>query len=236
MSEAASTSVIHAYRTQCTMTDYPGRMSALMFTAGCNFRCGFCHNPDLFRDARKYTWPELEDICRAFRQQWVAAVVISGGEPTIHPELPDTVKFFKNRGFAVKLDTNGSNPDMLRTLLPSLDYVAMDLKCAIDHYPELTGFKDTDAIRQSIKLIMDAAKDYEFRTTVIETWHNDEELSDCGKVIQGARKYILQPFLPHDNLPWPALRTQPRTRDSFLHHAAEIVRPFVNSVVVRGEK
>lgn len=228
-------SAIHAYRTQCTMKDYPGRMSALFFTSGCNFRCGFCHNPDLFNSGKNYSWEELDAICASFRKQWISAVVISGGEPTIHESLPDTVQFFKNRGFSVKLDTNGSNPEMLRAILPQLDYVAMDLKCALHNYPGLTGYEDIGKIRESIGIIIGGAKDYEFRTTVIETIHTDDEMSDCGKVLLGAKRYILQPFVPHDDLLWPSLRMQPRTRPSFLEHAADVASGFVDKVEIRGE-
>lgn len=228
-------SVINAYRTQSSMKDYPGRMAALFFTPGCNFRCGFCHNSGLFDAEKTYSWDELEDIAKSFRKQWVSAVTITGGEPTIHAGLPDTIRFFRKRGFLVKLDSNGSNPDMLEEVIADVNYVAMDIKCALHNYPQLTGFKDIEKLRRSIAIIMEKAKDYEFRTTLIETIHDDEELNDCGKVIQGAKKYILQPFVPHDDLPFVALRTQPRTRPSFMSHAAEVVSCFVQKVEVRGE-
>ena len=131
-------------------------------------------------------------------------------KPTIHAALPDTIAFLKKHGFAVKLDSNGSRPDMLERLLPELDYVAMDLKCSLDSYPALTGWKDVEAIRRSLRLIQSSARDYEFRTTLLETLHTNEELHDCGKLIQGAKLLVLQPFVPHENLPAMALRTQPR--------------------------
>ena len=125
--ESAS-SAIHAHRTQSTLKDFPGRMAALFFTAGCNFRCGFCHNPDLFTTAKTYSWEELDAICATFRKQWVSAATITGGEPTLHASLPETIRFMKKRGFAIKLDTNGSNPEMLEEVIADLNYVAMDIK------------------------------------------------------------------------------------------------------------
>ena len=221
-------------RTQATMVDYPGRMAAVMFTAGCNFRCGFCHNPDLWGgQAKTYTYAQLDEHCARFRKQWVEAVTITGGEPTLRPELPDTVRFLKGRGFQLKLDTNGSRPEVLEPLLPLLDYVAMDIKCSLEAYPRLTGFRDADALRRSIGLIMEKAKDYEFRTTLIESFHDEADILAAAREIAGARRWIFQPFVPHPNLPEPSMRELPRTRPSALEQAAEWARPFVQHAEVR---
>lgn len=226
-------SAIHACRTNATMKDYPGRMAALFFTPGCNFRCAFCHNADLFTEVKCYAWEDLADILKKFKKQWVTAVSITGGEPTIRPELPETVDFLIKRGFSVKLDTNGSNPQMLRELLPKLDYVAMDIKCAFQSYPALTKFGDVEKLRESIRLIRDSGVKYEFRTTVMESFHTDEELRGGAEEIAGAERYFLQAFVPHDNLPDETLRTQLRTHKEFLLHAADIVRPIVPNVALR---
>lgn len=227
-------SAIHAHRTQSSMKDYPGRMAALFFTAGCNFRCGFCHNPDLFTTAKTYSWDELDAICRDFRKQWVGAATITGGEPTLHASLPETIRFIKKRGFAVKLDSNGSNPDMLEEVIADVSYVAMDIKCSAESYGKLAGYDDMDKIRRSIDIIMKKAKNYEFRTTIIESFHNEQEMLGCGELIRGAKTYILQPFLPHDNLPSEFLRTQPRTRPSFMQQCADTVKGMVQNVEIRG--
>ena len=226
-------SAIHACRTNATMKDYPGRMAALFFTPGCNFRCAFCHNADLFTEVKCYGWEDLADILKKFKKQWVTAVSITGGEPTIRPELPETVDFLIKRGFSVKLDTNGSNPQMLRELLPKLDYVAMDIKCAFKSYSALTKFHDVEKLRESIRLIRDSGVKYEFRTTVMESFHTDEELCGGAEEIAGAERYFLQAFVPHENLPDEALRTQLRTHKEFLLHAADVVRPFVPNVALR---
>lgn len=230
----AERSVINAYRNQATMKDYPGRMSALFFTPGCNFRCGFCHNSGLFDATKTYSWDELREICKKFRRQWVGAITVTGGEPTIHRTLPETLRFLKRQGFAVKLDSNGSNPEMLEELMETVDFVAMDIKCSLEGYPALTGYSHVENLQRSIRLIMEKAKDYEFRTTVMEYLHTDEELLACVHLIEGAKKYALQAFIPHEDLPSEVLRTAERTRPSFLQHAADVVRPFVQNLEVRG--
>ncbi len=123
---------------------------------------------------------------------------------------------------------------MLEEIIGELSYVAMDIKCGIQNYPSVTGYENLDAIRKSISIIMSQAKDYEFRTTVIETFHNEEEMMDCGKLITGAKRYILQPFVPRDNLPSLALRTQPRTRPSFMEQAARWAEGFAQTIEIRG--
>ena len=227
-------SVINAYRNQATMKDYPGRMSALFFTPGCNFRCGFCHNSGLFDAVKTYTWDELKEICQRFRKQWVGAITITGGEPTIHKALPETIRFLKKQGFKIKLDSNGSNPTMLEELIDTVDFIAMDIKCSLENYPKISGYSNTDNLLKSIRLIMERANDYEFRTTVMESVHTDDELIKGVKLIEGAKKYALQAFIPHDDLPDEALRTAERTRPSFMNHAAEVVRPYVQALEIRG--
>ena len=231
----SSFSAIHAFQQHATLVDYPGRLAALMFTRGCNFRCGFCHNVELLSGGGKnYTWEELEEIIQRFKRQWVKAVVISGGEPTIQPALPETIDCFRRHGFAVKLDTNGACPEVLEAVIDRLDYVAMDIKCTLDSYKQLTGFGDYEKIRRSVRLIIDRARDYEFRTTVSETFHTDQELHDCGKLAAGAKRHIVQPFVPHEDLLDVALRQQPRTRPSRLQEAAGILAAYVQEAVVRG--
>jgi len=221
-------SAIKALRPQATMVDYPGRMAGLVFTAGCNFRCGFCHNPDLLTGGGKtYTWQQLDRHCENFRRQWVEAISISGGEPTLHPALEETIRFFRQHGFLVKLDTNGSRPEILERILPLVDYVAMDVKCSLPRYAELTGFTDTAAVRRSASLIMSQAKDYEFRTTVLENFHSPADVLACRDWLSNAKLWIFQPFIPHENLPDEAMRTLARTRPSFLEELAQTAATFV---------
>jgi len=230
-------SAINALMTNGTMVDYPGRMSALFFTRGCNFRCGFCHNSTLLDSGGKtYSWEDLGEICDRFQKQWVHAVTISGGEPTIQPALKDTILFFKDRGFLVKLDSNGARPEILSEVLPLIDYIAMDIKGSLKNYSRFAGYHgDLHKIEESIKLIMEQAKDYEFRTTLIESWHTPEEIERCAQLVRGAKLYIFQAFLPREDLPDPSLRTEKRTRPDYLQKAADIASKYVKKAVVRGE-
>ena len=237
-------SVINSIMPQATMVDYPGRLSGLMFTSGCNFHCGFCHNAALLHNEAKhgdasagtYDFDKLDEFLKGFKRQWTNAITITGGEPTIHQELPETLEFIKKRGFLIKLDSNGSNPDMLRKCMPYLDYIAMDIKCPMERYEELVGFADTDKIAESIDIIMHCGKKYEFRTTLVETYFFEEDIHTCGKMVLGADLYVVQPFIPHDDLPSPALRKQPRTRPTVLHQAADILKAYVKKAIVRGEE
>lgn len=203
-----------------SMVDYPGRMAAVFFVAGCNFSCGFCHNAGLMGAPRPgMSMEQLSTTCRRFSDDWVNAAVITGGEPTLSPGLPALVDGFKAMGWRVKLDTNGSNPEMLERCLPSLDYVAMDLKTSLDGYAALTGWTDRSALQASIRLIREQARDYEFRTTLIEGVHEAATLAAMIPLVAGAARYVLQPFIPSDTLPAPRFRAIPRTTAGFMESA-----------------
>ena len=226
-------SPVFALHSQASMIDFRGHLSALLFISGCNFRCGFCHNAALLHaEQRGLPWPDLTQTLRQFKSNWVTAATITGGEPTLSPHLPELIEWLKSFDLAVKLDTNGSRPDMLRTVLPRVDYVAMDLKCGLERYPQLTGFAQTDALLESIALIREEAKDYEFRTTVIESIHDQAEIRRIVRLIPGARRYVLQPFVPQDDLPDPAFRALPRTRPIILENLAQIARESLPHVMI----
>jgi len=181
-----------------------------------------------------YTWEKLGEICERFRQGWVDGVVITGGEPTLAADLLPLLDFVRRFGFAVKLDSNGSRPEVLDQALPLLDYVAMDVKCSLQNYPTLTGFNDAGQIARSAELLRTRARDYEFRTTVIERLHSDEEMRMIGALIRCARRYVLQPFLPREDLPDPTLRTEPRTSPDRLKYLAAFMREYTDEIIVRG--
>lgn len=219
-----------------TMIDYPGRLAATFFFSGCNFRCGFCHNAGLLGAMKPgVSWSDLETACRKFRADWVEGAVLSGGEPTLAPGLPEVMRRFRGLGFRLKLDTNGSRPEVLAALLPEFDYVAMDVKTELSGYPDLTGFARPDAIAQSVRLIRDKARDYEFRTTVIEGVHTDEVMRGIGELIRGARRYIIQPFVPKEDLLEERWRKLPRTAPDRLAALADLMKPFAETVAVRGQ-
>jgi pyruvate formate lyase activating enzyme len=216
------------------MVDFPGRIAAVLFLSGCNFRCGFCHNPALAARLPAMGWAELAARCRRFRLEWADGAVISGGEPTLSPDLGRLVDSLASLGFAVKLDTNGSVPDNLEAVLPRLDYVAMDIKTCLSDYESLTGFADTDAISRSAAMIKAGARDYEFRTTVIPGRHTEDTMRAMLPVLSGAKRYTLQPFLPREDLPDPALRRVERASHGLMESLAAIARPAVQTVSIRG--
>ena len=218
-----------------SLIDFPERLAAVAFTSGCNFSCGFCHNASLLADAHcGYTWDELGERCLQYRRDWVDGVVVSGGEPTLSAELPELLEFLRGFGFAIKLDSNGSCPDMLARCLPLVDYVAMDVKCALSSYPALTGFEDPERIAESVALLKAQARDYEFRTTVLGSFHTDDEMREIAALIQGARRYVLQAFVPRDGLLSATYRQEPRTPPGRLTSLAETMAGCAADILVRG--
>jgi pyruvate formate lyase activating enzyme len=181
------------------------------------------------------SWPQIECAAAGFKRNWVNGVVITGGEPTCCDDLIDLIRFFKEMfGFAVKLDTNGSNPDKLVRCLPLVDYVAMDVKCALPSYPEVVNFSDIETIRRSINLIRSEARDYEFRTTVIDALHTNEQMDAVGEAIEGARRYALQAFVPREDLPDKVYRDLPRTTSARLHQLKERMQGCADEILLRG--
>jgi pyruvate formate lyase activating enzyme len=217
-----------------SLVDFRGHYAGVFFISGCNYQCGFCHNAELMNVKPGMTWKHLRSVCERFREQWVDGVVITGGEPTISPELPKVVDFMRKEGFAVKLDTNGSRPDVVEQVLPQVDYVAMDVKCSLSNYPELTGFKHTDRVARSIELIKSRAPDYEFRTTILDYLHTEEEMHRIGALIKGARRYVIQPFLPREDLPGERFRTMPRTPPDLLKRWQALMKDYAEEVILIG--
>ncbi len=184
-----------------TLIEYPGKVAALIYTAGCNFRCPFCHNSELvLPDKVKALHCIPEDDVLYFlreRQGFLDALAITGGEPTLQPDLAEFLARVKGIGYLIKLDTNGSNPGVLARLFDEklVDYVAMDVKGPEERYSELAGVNvDTDAIKETIRLIIDRAPDYEFRTTVAPTI-TPNEVEETARLIEGAKRYFLQAFV-----------------------------------------
>ena len=231
----SSRSPVYAYLEKPSMVDYPKHFAAVFFTSGCNFTCGFCHNATLMgKKQAGLSWEKLEAVCTKFKKDWVNGVVITGGEPTLAKNLVELIHFFKKFGFAVKLDTNGSNPDLLAECLPLIDYVAMDVKTGFSGYPDLVGLPDLGKIAASVELIKAEAKDYEFRTTVIETIHTDEQMDEIKTMIDGSKRYALQAFIPRDELPLEKFRTVPRTTSARLHEIKDRMAGCSEEILLRG--
>ena len=183
-----------------SLIDYPDKVAAIVFTQGCPFRCGYCYNPELLplqSDKLFSTQVILDFLVR--RKKVLDALVITGGEPTLQKDLPQFIKKVKALGYLVKLDTNGTNPEMLKQLISTktIDYIAMDIKAPIKDYSRVVNVKVDEAkIKKSIKLIMNSGLGYEFRSTILPRLHTKEDLVQMAKLIKGAKRYYLQKFLP----------------------------------------
>lgn len=188
--------------TKFTALDFPGRLACIIFTGGCNLRCGFCHNAEFVLPEKlaeiKVTIP-FETVVNFLRKRvgLLDGVVICGGEPTVQADLLDRMREIKEMGFAVKLDTNGANPAVLEKALAEglVDYVAMDLKDALPYRRELVGVEiPAEVLRKSIGLIRKSGVAHEFRSTVLPEFHDMETLRKMGGEIEGAQKWSLQIF------------------------------------------
>ena len=193
-----------------SLLDYPDHLAAIIFTQGCNFRCHFCYNPmlvlpqegeDKKNNKKEKGFPPLstEDLFLFLRERYgrLDGVVITGGEPTLHPDLPDFIKQIKDIGYDVKLDTNGTNPEMLASLLEAglLDYVAMDLKAPFEKYEEIVGVKaDYNNLKKSVKMIIKSGLPHEFRTTVVPGLLEKADFKSMGQLIKGTKHWYLQTF------------------------------------------
>lgn len=184
-----------------SLVDYPGHTCAALFTIGCNMRCGYCHNPELVLPERFADEIPVDEILLFLesRRGKLEGVTISGGEPTMHQDLPEFIIQIKALGFLVKLDTNGTNPEMLEQLYAHnlLDFVAMDVKASLSKYQDVVARPiDIDAIRQSIDCIKRSGVEYEFRTTVVKSQLSPQDIDEIGKLVEGAPRFALQKFRP----------------------------------------
>lgn len=188
-----------------SLVDFDGKIAATIFTGGCNFRCGFCHNSPLVLHVDKlpeYSLKEVFDYLEK-RKGILEGVCVSGGEPTLNPDLDVLLKDIKNLGYPIKLDTNGTNPYKLKSLVENglIDYVAMDVKNDKKAYGEIIGIPnyDTKKVEQSVDFLLSGAIPYEFRTTLIKEFHTIENIRLIGEWIKGADKYFLQKFKDSEN-------------------------------------
>ena len=184
-----------------TLVDYPGEIAAVIFTQGCNLRCPFCHNGHLVTKPGKLAneYMPVEEVLEFLdkRQGFLDALVITGGEPTLHHDLPALIKQVKGLGYLVKLDTNGTNSVMLDFLLKNalVDYVAMDIKAPLEKYSDIVGVKvNINEIKKTIKLLLSGIIPYEFRTTVVPGLHTVDDVIKISEEITGAKKWFLQRF------------------------------------------
>ncbi|MEK7189033.1 MAG: anaerobic ribonucleoside-triphosphate reductase activating protein [Patescibacteria group bacterium] len=218
-----------------TLIDYPGKISAIVFTAGCNLNCGYCHNPELRQYSPRSSEEEVLSFLRK-RANQLDAVTITGGEPTVQPDLPAFAAKLKGLGFLVKLDTQGTNPQMVRDMVHRglVDYIAMDLKAPLERYAEVTNsFVDQDAIRESISLIMAEAPDYEFRTTIVAEQLGVGDIEEIGKLIQGAKRHYAQGFVASKSLNDPAFLSRRAPGPEEMEEMRRIMSAYVREAFIR---
>jgi pyruvate formate lyase activating enzyme len=219
-----------------TLIDYPGKVACIVYTIGCNFRCPYCHNPDLVNETveTKLSEQEILDFLES-RKAMFDALVITGGEPTMHADLPEFIKKVKALGYAVKLDTNGTNPEMLKSLVSYglIDYAAMDIKAPLAKYASTVGAAvNRDAIAESISFLLAGAVPYEFRTTVVRSQLSSEDLMTIGQEIRGAENYYLQQFNPATAL-HPSFRSKLSYETAELEAFAHLLTAYVTHCSVR---
>ncbi|MCL2051186.1 MAG: anaerobic ribonucleoside-triphosphate reductase activating protein [Lachnospiraceae bacterium] len=197
--------------TKTTLLDYPGHVAATVFTAGCNFLCPFCHNRDLiagdFCDEKLLNEADIIDFLEK-RKNVLSGLCISGGEPTLQPDLEDFIRMVKKLGYLVKLDTNGYRPEVIASLIKEglLDYIAMDLKNSKEKYALACGFKakpldnlSLEKIEKSVLIIKESGLVHEFRTTVVKELHTEDDLVKIGDWLKGS-SWFLQPFKDDENV------------------------------------
>ena len=217
-----------------SLVDFDGHISATIFVSGCNFACPFCHNAGLVNGSEPQISESevLEYLSKRFGL--LDGVCVSGGEPTLYPDLPKFISKLKSIGYLVKLDTNGTNLEMVKYLVENklVDYIAMDIKNSEDNYNKTIG-KDYDfgKIKTTIEYIINCGVDYEFRTTLVKSLHTFEDIQKIAKLIAGAKKYYLQKFVDSGNCISSGLTAiDKKTATEYL----EYLQKFIPSTKLRG--
>lgn len=220
-----------------TLIDYPGKVACMVYTIGCNFRCPYCHNPELVDETVESTISE--GYILYFLSQRVGildGIVITGGEPTMHGQkLLDFILKVKNLGFKVKLDSNGTDPEFLAKVIDNnlVDYIAMDIKSPLSKYSQTVARAvNVSSIKRSIDILINSNIDYEFRTTIVKSLINIEDFEEIGKEIKGAKKYFLQKFIPTKILN-PQFRKKVSFDDDEMREIQKIMSKYIVTCSIR---
>ena len=220
-----------------TLLDYPGHTACTVFTGGCNYRCPFCHNASLVLRPTEQPTIAAEEVLSFLRkrQGLLDGVCITGGEPTLEKGLADFCAAVKELGFALKLDSNGSRPEVLRELIEKdlVDYIAMDIKSSRENYGKLVGIPgyDTAKVEESAALLMEGRVDFEFRTTVVKEFHSVEDFERIGQWLRGEEKYFLQCFKDSGDILGSGCSAFTKSEMESLRDA---VLPFIPNTHLRG--
>ena len=227
-----------------SLIDYPGKVAAVVFLNKCNYRCSFCHNPELVFDEYSKDMPDIpvEEFMEflSHKKKWIDGVTILGGEPTLHKGLLDFMRLLKSKGFDVKLDTNGTNPEIIKKAISEkiVDYIAMDIKNSRERYEETVKVKPSlEKIDESIKLIMDAGKssliEYDFRTTALPRFHTKDDFEKISQWIKGAKTYYIQQFRTEQSLVDNSLIDDQTFSLSELEDFKKIMEKTIENVTIR---
>ena len=221
-----------------TLLDFPGHVACTVFLGGCDLRCPFCHNYELATGKVPPVMEEEELFAfLSKRKGLLDGVAVTGGEPCLHRDLPELLTRIRELGFAVKLDTNGTHPDMLREILERglADYVAMDIKNSPGKYAFTAGMAAepdfVSAVRESVRILMESGTDYEFRTTVVDELHEVQDFEEIGRWIRGAKRYFLQCFTDRDTVPYGGLSAPSKAK---MEACADIAKRYIADVQIRG--
>lgn len=219
-----------------TLLDFPGHVAATIFTGGCNFRCPFCHNGDLLGSDIPEAFSE-EEVLNFLkkRRSILEGIAITGGEPTLQPDLRKFIEKIRDMGYRIKLDTNGYRPDVLRSLCEDslIDYVAMDIKACKERYPVVAGVPSLqiDKIEESVSFLKTGSIPYEFRTTVVRELHSADDFEKIADWISGCPNYFLQNFTDSENVLYSGFSAC--TKEELLSYL-KLVEPYVGHVEIRG--
>ncbi|MBR6442946.1 MAG: anaerobic ribonucleoside-triphosphate reductase activating protein [Clostridia bacterium] len=219
-----------------TLLDYPGKVACTVFFGGCDMRCPFCHNAELLDGTAPSVMDDEELL--AFlkkRRGLLDGVAVTGGEPLLQKDLPELAARIRDLGYPIKLDTNGTHPDRLDRMIQDglVQYVAMDIKNCPERYAETVGLQqfDIEPVRKSVQILLEGRTDYEFRTTTVAEFHDDESFEKIGPWIRGAKRYYLQRFTDRDTVPFEGLHAPTEEQ---MKHWADLIRPYVPAVELRG--
>lgn len=220
-----------------TLLDYPGRVASTIFLGSCNFRCPFCQNSPLVVDPGQQPEISPEEILAFLKKRKgiLDGVCVSGGEPTLAEDLPDFLKKIKELEYEIKLDTNGSRPYVVKSLVKDglIDMVAMDIKASPDNYPSLCGLRypDMDSINETVQFLMSGSVDYEFRTTVVKELHSEKDFREIGQWLKGAKAYYLQAYRDSEEVLQPGFSSYSLKE---LEHFRSILLETMDLVEIRG--
>ncbi len=227
---------VHGFN-KLTLLDYPGRLACTIFLGHCNFRCPFCHNAGLVLEPENEPVIPIEEILGTLKKRKgiLDGVCITGGEPTVHKKLPEFIQQIKKMDYSVKLDTNGTNPQMVQDMVKAglVDYVAMDIKNAPDKYGETAGIAqvDLEAVNETVEFLKSGKVDYEFRTTVTRELHKKEDFLKIRKWLSGSRRYFLQAYKESEQVIHPVYSSYSREQ---LENFRQLLLEEISQVEIRG--